>query len=154
MPIRKYDAIIIHTGEDSTVQFPNETFVYRDIKSAFKDQDKVTIEIKTRRKPRSLRQNAYLHMCLQMISDETGNSLETVKNTMKAMYAKKPLLDKDGHEIADVESGEVAYTIQDTRDMNTIEAMDFTEKVRMFARDFLMMELPLPDEQIDLKLKN
>lgn len=34
-----------------------------------------------------------------------------------------------------------------------IEAMEFTENVRMFARDFLMMELPLPSEQINLNIK-
>lgn len=153
MPTRTYDAYIIHTGEDATIHFPNETFVFTDLKSAFGDNEKVTVEIKTRRKPRSLPQNNYLHMCLQMIADETGNSLEAVKLTLKAMYAKKPLLDKEGEPICDVESGEIAYTVQDTKDMSTIEAAEFTENVRMFARDFCMLELPLPEENIKLNLK-
>lgn len=153
MPIRTYDCIIIHTGEDATIHFPNEKFIWRDLKEAFKDGEKGTVEIKSRRKPRSLSQNNYLHMCLQMIADETGNSLEDVKTTLKLMYAKKPLLDKEGEPICDVESGEVAYTIQNTRDMSTVDAMGFTENVRVFARDFLMMELPLPEENIKLNLK-
>lgn len=153
MPVRKYDGYIIHTGEDSTIHFPNESFVYKDLKSAFKDNDKITVEIKTRRKPRNLDQNAYLHLCLNMIADETGNSLDVVKNTCKAMYAKKPLLDKDGDEIFDKETGEVAYYIQDTRDMSTTECFEFTEKVRMFALDFCGILLPLPDEQIDINFK-
>lgn len=95
MPIRKYDAILIHTDQDATLHFPNESFVYRDLKDAFKDQEKVTVEIKSRRKPRNIDQNAYLHLCLQMIAYETGNSLDQVKTTLKAMYAKKPLLDKN-----------------------------------------------------------
>ncbi len=150
---RKYDCIIVHTGDDATLHFPNEKFVYKELKEVFKDGDKVTVEIKSRRKPRTLPQNAYLHMMLQMIADETGNSLDAVKMTLKAMYAKKPLLDKEGEPICDVESGEMAYMVQDTRDMSTIEALEFTENVRMFARDFLMVELPLPDQQIDMNIK-
>jgi len=153
MSVRTFDATIVHTAHDATLHFINEAYVYKELMLAYKDGSRVTVEIKSRRRPRSLAQNSYLHMCLQMIADETGNSLESVKMTLKAMYAKKPLLDKEGHPIADVESGEIAYTIQDTRDMNTIEAMEFTENVRMFARDFCMIELPLPDQNIELNFK-
>lgn len=150
---KKYDGIIIHTGEDCTIHFPNETYVYADLKHAFPDQAKITIEIKSRRKPRNLEQNAYLHLCLGMIADETGNTLDVVKNTVKAMYAKKALLDKNDEQIFDPSSGEAAYYIQDTRDMSTKECFEFTEKVRMFAQDFCGIVLPLPDEQIDINFK-
>ena len=153
MAQRTFDAVVVHSAQDATLHFTNEAHCFKELMLAFKDGAKVSVTIKSRRKPRSLSQNNYLHMCLQMIADETGNSLESVKMTLKAMYAKKPLLDKEGEPIADVESGEIAYTIQDTRDMNTIEAMEFTENVRMFARDFCMMELPLPDQNIKLNLK-
>lgn len=150
MPVRKYDAVIVHTGDDCTIHFPREKWVYRDLKEAFGDQAKVTVEINSRRKPRSLPQNAYLHMVLQMIADETGNSLEVIKSTLKSMYAKKPLLDKEGEPIYDKETGETVNYIQDTRDMSTIEAMEFTENVRMFAQEFCGMIIPLPGENIDL----
>jgi hypothetical protein len=130
--------------------FDNETWVYGDLKTAFNDGYKVTVEIKSRRKPRSLAQNAYLHLMLQMIADETGNDLEAVKSTVKAMYAKKPLLDKEGEPIYDKATGEVVSYIQDTRDMSTLEAMEFTENVRMFAQDFLGMNIPLPGENTEL----
>lgn len=150
---RKYDGIIIHTGDDCTVHFPNEGYVYADLKSVFADQAKITVEIKSRRKPRNLDQNAYLHVCLGLIADETGNDLDTVKNTVKAMYAKQPLLDKNGDQIYDKVTSEAAYYIQDTRDMSTTECFEFTERVRMFAQDFCGMVLPLPDEQIDINFK-
>lgn len=150
MPVRKYDAFIVHTGADCTIHFANPKWVYGDLKEAFSDNSKVSVEIKGRSKPRNLPQNAYLHLCLNMIADETGNALEVVKSTCKAMYAKKPLLNKDGDEIYD-KNGEVAYYIQDTRDMSTTECFEFTEKVRMFALDFCGLVLPLPGEQIDLK---
>lgn len=151
--IKKYDATIIHTGaNDVSIHFLNEKFVYGDLKSAFGDGDKVTVEVKSRRKPRSLAANAYLHMCLQMIADETGNDLETVKSTVKALYAKKPLLNKDDEPIYDKETGEQAMYIQDTRDMSTTEAFEFTERVRMFAQEFRGLILPEPLQQIDLKI--
>lgn len=153
MPVKKFDGYIIHTGgKDCSIMFPNDEYVYAELSSAFADQEKVTVEIKTRRNPRTLKQNAYLHMCLQMIADETGNDLETVKSTVKAMYAKKPLLDRDGELIYDKDTGEQAMYVQDTRDMSTIEAMTFTENVRLFAQDFCGIVLPLPDEQINLKI--
>lgn len=149
MPIRKYDCIIVHTGEkDISFHFPNERYVYNDLHDAFHDQSKCTMEIKSRRKPRNLPQNAYLHLCLQMIADETGNDLEVVKTTVKAMYAKKPLLDKEGEPIYDKNTGEQAMYIQDTRDMSSVEFMNFTTQVHLFAQEFLNMRLPLPNETI------
>lgn len=152
MPTKSYDAIIIHTGDDCTIHFPNETYVLADIKKLFKDQERVTIEVKSRKKIRNIDQNAYLHLCLQMIADETGNSLDAVKTTLKALYAKQPLLYRNGDPIVDKSSGEIAHYIQDTRYMSTVECFEFTEKVIMFARDFCAIVLPQPDENIKLKL--
>lgn len=147
---KSYDAIIVHIGDDCTLHLPREQFVYRDLREAFADGSKVTVEIKSRRKPRSLPQNAYLHLILQMIADETGNSLEAVKSTVKAMYAKKPLLDKDGEQIYDKATGEVVSYVQDTRDMSTTDMMLFTDNVRMFATDFLGMNIPEPGDNIEI----
>lgn len=151
MSLRKYDGYIIHTGTDASLHFPNEAYVFTDLKDGFTDNERVTVEIKTRRTPRTLKQNAYLHMCLQMISDETGNTLDRVKTTLKDMYARKPLLDKDGEQIYNKDTGEQAFYIQDTSDMDTLESMVFTENVRMFAIDFVGLILPLPEQQIKAK---
>lgn len=93
---RKYNGRIVHTAHDCSLIFDNESWVYIDLKTAFSDGAKVTVEIKSRRKPRSLAQNAYLHMVLQMIADETGNDLEDVKSTVKAMYAQKAFAGQGG----------------------------------------------------------
>lgn len=153
MPIKKFDARIVHTGDDCSIHYPNDTYVYRELKAAFEDGSKVTVEIKSRRKPRSLPQNNYLHMALQMIADETGNSLDAVKTTLKAMYAKKPLLDKEGEPIYNKDTGEQAMYVQDTRDMSTVEAMAFTENIRLFGIEFCNLVIPLPEENIKLNLK-
>ncbi len=153
MPIRSFDARIVHTGDDCSIIFPNDTYVYRELKAAFSDGDKVTIEVKSRRKPRSLAQNNYLHMALQMIADETGNSLQAVKTTLKLMYAKVPLLDREGEPVYNKDTGEQAFYVQDTRDMSTVQAMAFADNVRVFAMDFCNLIIPLPSEQIDMNIK-
>lgn len=153
MSIRKYDAVIVHTGDDCSIHFARETWVYHDLKEAFADGSKVTVEIKSRRKPRSLPQNNLFHAYCGIIAEETGNSSEVVKSTLKAMFCKKPMLDGDENEIVNRESGEVLYYIQDTRDMSTIEMAGLTENTRLFAAEWFGIILPLPEEQIDLKFK-
>lgn len=153
-----FDAVIKHhiteTGRtNGYISFINPVYVDLSIAERFRNGEKVTITIRTRRKARSLPQNAYLHLALQMIAEETGNSLDSVKSTLKAMYAKKPLLDKDGDPIYDSKTGEQAFYIQDTSDMDTQEAAQFTENVKMFAIDFCNLVIPEPNEQIDFKFK-
>lgn len=151
--VRTYDAQIVYTGDDCTLHFPQERYVYGNLKESFKDGERVIVTIQPRKKKRSLSQNSYLHMLLQMIADETGNSLEVIKTTIKAMYAKKELTDKHGDPLIDENTGEAAYYIQETSDMSVEEMMLLTENVKEFARDFLGMVLPEPSEQLPLKIK-
>ena len=151
--IRTFDCVIVHTADDATIHMNNEAYCYRELRNAFKHGAKCTIEIKSRRKPRSLAQNAYMHMAFQMMADDTGNDLEQIKTTMKVMYAKKPLLDKHGEQIYNKETGEQAFYIQDTRDMNTLEMTEFMDKVRLFSQEFLNITIPLPEQNIKLNLK-
>lgn len=150
---RTFDAHIVHTADDCTIHFPAEKWVYSELRKAFADGEKVTVEIKGRRKPRSLSANNYLHMCLQIIADETGNSLESVKSTLKGMYAKKPLLDKDEEPIIYQQTGESAMYIQDTSDMSSVEFGEFVEHVKVFSIDFCGFSLPEPNDNIELKFK-
>lgn len=150
---KKYDAVIVHTGDDCSIYFARETWVYRDLKDIFEDYSKVTVEIKSRRKPRSLPQNKLFHAYCGIIAEETGNSLEVVKSTLKVMFCKKPMLDGDENEIVNRESGEVLYYIQDTRDMSTVEMAGLTENTRLFAAEWFGIILPLPEENIKLNLK-
>lgn len=151
---RTFDGFIDHTGDtDCSIAFANETYVYRELREAFGNHEKVTIEVKSRRKPRSLRQNNLFHAYCGIIADETGNSLERVKSTLKLMYCKKPFLDVNGDEITDKNTGEVLTYIQDTSDMSTIEMATLTEQTRLFAQDWFNIYCPLPEEQIPFNLK-
>ena len=153
MAVRTFDAKIVHTGSDATLHFSNEAYCFKELMLAYADGSRVTVEIKSRRKPRSLAQNNTFHWYCGLIADDTGNDLETVKNTVKAMFLKKPMVDKSGKEIINPETGEVAYFIQDTRNLSTVEMMELTENTRLFAAEWFGMDLPLPDENIKLNLK-
>lgn len=123
-----------------------------DIKD-FKHDQRVWVTLETYYKTRTSAQNSLFHVYCQEIADETGQDLDTVKATVKAMYAQKPLLDKDGEPIVNKATGDVAMYIQDTRDMNTVEMATLTEHVRMFALEFFGIVLTLPEEQMQLKYK-
>lgn len=151
---RKYDAIIIHTGErDISIHFPNDRFVYADLRQAFEDQAKVTIEFKSRSKPRTLSQNSLFHAYCGVIAEETGNSLELVKSTLKLMFCKKDVTDKDGNVVVNPDTGEALTYIQKTSDMSKLEMTELIDNTRLFAAEWFKIYLPLPEEQIKLKLK-
>lgn len=151
MSTRKYDAIITHTGDDATIHFPRETFVYRDLKEAFSDGSKVTVTIATRYNKRSTRQNSVLHWYLNEIADETGMEQDAIKEILRHKFLSVDAVDKNGEIMADKSTGEVLKTYRSTADLSTVEFNEFTEKIRLWANDFLNLQLPLPNEDIELK---
>ncbi len=152
MAVRSFDAKINGMAADFFT-FPNQDYVAKELINAFSFDEKVTVTVKTRRKPRSLAQNSLFHAYCGIIADETGNSLESVKSTLKMIYAQKPMLDKEGEVIYNKDTGEQLNYIQDTSSMNTEEMFILTENTRAFALEWFGMNLPLPDEQETLKFK-
>lgn len=119
----------------------------------FKHDEKVWLITETYYKTRTLPQNALFHVYCQEIAEETGQDLETVKSVIKTKYAQKPVLDKDGNEMFDPNSGELLTYVPSTADLNTVEMLNLLDNTRMFAWDFFGIILSLPDEQNALKFK-
>jgi hypothetical protein len=153
MPNRSYNAVVVHTGDDATLHFINERYCFTDLKNAFKDGDKVTVTIATRRKPRSLKQNAVLHWYINAIADETGIDKNDVKEVLRHKFLAEDILDQNGEIMADKASGEVLRRYKSTTELSTIEMLTFTEEIRQWSLDFLNLPLPLPNEEIELKFK-
>lgn len=120
----------------------------------FKHDERVWLVTETYYKQRTLAQNNVIHWYCTEISSETGMELEEVKSLMKLKFLQRPILDKDGIERVDVETGEVMNYIPSTAELSTIEAMEFTEKIRMWSLEFLGIHLPLPNEEQELKFKD
>lgn len=118
----------------------------------FKDGQRVWVSVETYYKTRSVSQNALLHAYLQEIADSTGNEMEQIKDVMKKKFLTTPMLDKDGEIVCNPATGEVMEYVKDTSALNTIEMMEFCDKIKAFAMDWGIY-LEAPDEQRELKFK-
>lgn len=150
---RKQLARIDLSGEKPRLKFINGTRAFLDDLKDFHDEDRVWVEVSTYRRSRSLSQNALFHVYLSEIANETGQDLETVKSTVKLLYARKPLLDLNGNEMFNEQTGERLEFVQDTSKMTTVEMAELTENTRMFALEFFGITLESANEQTQLKFK-
>lgn len=134
------------------LDFVSKNAFLNDLKD-FKDGQRVWVEVSTYYRQRSLAQNNVIHWYCTEISNETGMDLEEVKSLMKLKFLQRPILDKDGIERVDEETGEVMHYIPSTAELSTVEAMEFTEKIRVWCMEFLNIVLPLPEQEQELKFK-
>jgi hypothetical protein len=150
---RKFDAFVVHTDDDATLHFNNENFVFKELKSVYKDNEKVTVTIATRYNKRSKSQNSVLHWYINEIAEETGMEPEAIKEVLRHKFLSVDAVDKNGEIMADKSTGEVLKAYRSTTQLTTVEFNEFTEKIRLWSNDFLGLQLPLPSEPIELKFK-
>lgn len=82
---------------------------------------KCIIELKEKKKARTISQNAYLHVCITLFAIETGNHLEDMKYLLKKSC---PFMHRfDGEN----------FKTKRTRDLDTKQMTDFIEWIRTFA---------------------
>jgi HD superfamily phosphodiesterase len=82
---------------------------------------KCIIELKEKKKTRTVSQNAYLHVCITLFAIESGNHIEDAKQLLKRACHFMHTFD-----------GEKIKT-KLTRDLNTQELTDFIEWIRTFS---------------------
>ena len=119
----------------------------------FKDGQRVWLQVENYSPKRSIAQNNLYHMYCDIIADETGQDLDTIKSITKTMFALYPALDKDGDEQVDKNTGEILKYVKDTSKMDKMEMFDLTEKTYRWALEFFGIVLPLPEQQIEAKFK-
>lgn len=95
------------------------------------------VVIQQYRKRRSLSQNAYLHLILGIIADDTGNSLDDVKEAYRDMFLGKVPIPFGSEE---------RMVGRSTTTLDTMEANDFIDKIRAHAATELGIVLPIPEE--------
>jgi hypothetical protein len=96
------------------------------------------IQITTKRKIRTISQNALYWLWLTCIEQETGNAKEYLHE-----YFKQEFL---GREIVMVFNAEV-YPLKTTTGLNTKQFTNYLEKMKVFASVELGITLPLPFEK-------
>lgn len=102
------------------------------------------VRVKKWRESRTLRQNAYLHVVLSAIADETGYTLHEIKEFFRQMFLSDPV------EICN----KVVYVGRSTIDTDTEEMNKFIDNIRNYAATNLNMYIPSPDEQLFSKFQN
>jgi hypothetical protein len=111
------------------------------------------LDIKKQVKKRTNSQNSLLHLYLQIIADDTGNSLETVKSCLKTMFLTTTMKDNIGNDMYNPKTGEQITYVRNTSDPDflTTDMMLFIDNIFVFAADFGII-LPLPGESMEMKL--
>jgi hypothetical protein len=151
---RKSLALINHDNPDKPkLDFVALRSFLADLRD-FKHKDRVWVEISTYYRKRTTNQNAVLHWYLTEIADETGMEMEDVKTQMAKKYLTVPQLDKNDQKVADPETGELMTRVMSTTELSTVEFNDYTDKIREWANNFLNLQLPLPNESVELKFNN
>jgi hypothetical protein len=100
------------------------------------------VELKVYRNNRSNQQNAYYWgVVVKMLSDYTGFTPDEMHEYLRGRFLKyiKPL-----------PGGEMAEIRQSTTDLDTKEFELYLEQIRMFAVQDLDIQIPLPNEIIEL----
>jgi hypothetical protein len=95
------------------------------------------VTIEPYRKKRTLSQNAYLHLLLGIIADETGNSIDDVKEAYRDMFLGK---------VPVTLGAEERMVGRSTTTLETVEMNELIEKIRAHAAAELGISLPIPEE--------
>ena len=91
----------------------------------------VRVTLERYRKPRSMNQNATMHMWFGEIAEQSGNDPKSVKADLKATF------------LPEVEGMTGVMRIKDTHELNTVEMMDFMENIQALASE-MNFELTQP----------
>ncbi len=119
------------TKNNNSLEYKNPQLIL-DFINSLKDGQEVILEIKVKRKIRTLPQNALYWCWLDIISQDTGFTSEELHDTFKAMF-----LTDNTRQIPIVRSTTVLDTEQFTKYLNKIEDICFQK---------LNIKLPLPEE--------
>jgi len=108
----------------------------------------IELEIKVRRKQRSTLQNAYYHgVIVQLVCKglrDMGHDVDEVETHefLKGKFNSMKIVNEDSV---------VEEIPQSTSKLTTTEMMDYIAKIQMWAAEFLGINIPDPNQQIELQ---
>jgi hypothetical protein len=101
---------------------------------------RVQVTVEKIKHTRSHSQNAYYHgVIVKLIAQHTGHDPEQVHELLKAMFSPK------WHYAAPLTATEFVIPTSTAR-LDTVEFVEYTEKCRVWAAEFLGLNIPLPGE--------
>lgn len=102
----------------------------------------IEILIHRKKKHRSVQQNRYYWLIVSMLSEHTGFTKEECHEILKQRFLKTEKVHED--------TGAIYEYTKSTTELTTSEYEDYLESVRRFAAEDFSIELPLPNEQLEL----
>lgn len=117
----------------------------KEAMSAFGDTHFQLI-LEKKRIPPTKEERGVLHWYCTALAKHLGMEMKEFKAVMAEKYIKKAQQDENGNDIFDPETGALLMYVPSTEDLNKFEYFEFTEKIRLWALDFISYELPLPDK--------
>lgn len=127
----------------------NRKFIEDTIKS-FEGKE-IVLTIEKKRKKRSNEQNAYYHgviipLCQDGFKNVFGEhfSAAEVHDYLKAKFLFKEVLNQN--------TGEIERFPKSTTENSTVEMEIYHDNIRAFASEFLGIEIPLPNENIQFSM--
>jgi len=122
------------TVENGKIQFYGSQKLYLNNWVQTLEGSRIVLTIKKWHPQRTNPQNAYLHgVVFKTIADETGNDLQTVKDTLKDKFASTV-------------DGKGFKHIEKTSKMSTARMVDFIETICRWAATDLDIYVPPPNE--------
>ncbi len=116
---------------DGQVKYDNPSRV-REYIDQLKDEQEVQIEIKVKRKFRSVSQNNLYWLWLGVISDDTGFTTDELHGTFKSMYL--------------TDHTQKIPLVRSTTALNTEEFTIYLNKIQDLCREKLEITLPNPED--------
>lgn len=95
--------------------------------------EEIGVTIEKRLNIRTLPQNAYMHVVISYIAEETGYTLEETKEKMKFMFLLRT--DEDG----------LSY-VPSTATLTTVQMTTFIDEMKAWASEFLHLYIPDAEE--------
>lgn len=140
---------ICECSEDGEITIRNKRGFVLDVNTFFKGK-LFKMRLFAYRKTRSLEQNGLMHVYFTEIALETGLTMQKVKDMMKKEFLTVDVENGYGEKVINPVTGQVMTRVMDTSELNTLEAFEFCEKVKLFVQDFGIY-LKNSNEQNELK---
>lgn len=152
MKTRKLGRVVHSGGKVKLVM--NEPGCLTDFMEQLEDNQRVWVTIEKYQRKRSLSQNSMLHWIFQEIADETGHDRDWVKDFFAKKYLTVDLHHAETEEIlVDAETGEVLTRVRSTAELNTVEFGEYVDRIRLYANEFLGLQLPEPSRTKEINFK-
>lgn len=138
--------LIMFVSEDEKELVPMLQRQFKHHLSDFGKGTKLTVTLENYVRKKTDPQMRYIHVIFQEIEKHTGMDREDLKIVLKDRYGIKEIMsDREGNELCD-DNGELMYVTKSLRDYTKAEMTEFIDRVIRWAREFIDLVLPDPED--------